>query len=450
MSTVVRDPVRNACTTCAPLGACLALRGVRGCMPLLHGAQGCATYIRRYLIGHFREPADIPASNFDETAAIFGGGPILTRAVANVVRQFHPELLGVATTCLSETIGDDVPALLKGACAALGADAPPAMQVATPSYAGGHAEGYHRTVRALVDASVRPAERQEGLVALLPGLLSAADLRSLRSLAAECGVRAVLLPDYGDSADGGTWEAWKALPDGPTGLVELARLGGASAAIALGGVLPPDEDGCGRIAGIAGCAAHRLGLPIGVRATDALVDALVAIAGASERPRGQAAARSRLLDAYVDAHKHLANRRVAIYGEVDLVTALAGFCYEVGLVPVVCASGGRNRDLGDRLLALRPAQVEAPRVLPDSDFAGIEAACREHRPDLIMGSSKGYPLGRALGLPLIRLGFPVHDRLDGGRIRLVGYDGALALLDRLTDACIGREQSSSDVGYMNY
>lgn len=450
MSTVVRDPVRNACTTCAPLGACLALRGVRGCMPLLHGAQGCATYIRRYLIGHFREPCDIPASNFDESAAIFGGGPILTKAVANVVRQFHPELLGVATTCLSETIGDDVPALLKGACAALGAEAPPAMQVATPSYAGGHAEGFHRTMRALVDACVRPAPRQAGMVALLPGLLSAADLRALRALANDCGVRPVLLPDYGDSADGGTWEAWQALPEGPTGLGELARLGGAGAAIALGGVLPAAEDACGRLATIAGCPARRLGLPIGVRATDALIDVLVACTCGSERPRVQVAARSRLLDAYVDAHKHLAGRRVAIYGEVDLVTALAGFCYEVGLIPVVCASGGRNRDLSDRLEAVRPGGVEAPRVLPDSDFAAIEAACREHRPDLLMGSSKGYPLARALDLPLIRLGFPVHDRLDGGRIRLVGYDGTLALLDRLTDACIDREQSSSDVGYMNY
>ncbi len=367
-----------------------------------------------------------------------------------MVRQFKPELLGIATTCLSETIGDDVPALLTGACAALGAEAPPAMQVATPSYAGGHGEGFHRTVRALVDACVQPAVRQEGLVALLPGILSAADLRALRTLATTCGVRAVLLPDYGDSADGGTWQEWKALPEGPTGLTELAALGGAVAAIALGGVLPDDEDGCGRLAAVAGCPAHRLDLPIGVRAVDTLIERLVGIAGRIGIPPELAAARSRLLDAYVDGHKHLAGRRVAIYGEVDLVTALAGFCHEVGLVPVVCASGGRNRDLAARLDARRPAEAEVPRVLPDSDFAAIEAACREHRPDLLLGSSKGYPLARALNLPLLRVGFPVHDRLDGGRIRLAGYDGTLALLDRITDALIGREQSSSDVGYMNY
>ena len=63
----------NACKLCAPLGACLAFRGVEGAMPLLHGSQGCATYIRRYMISHFREPLDIASSNFSETAAVFGG-----------------------------------------------------------------------------------------------------------------------------------------------------------------------------------------------------------------------------------------------------------------------------------------------------------------------------------------------------------------------------------------
>ena len=64
---------RNACKLCTPLGACLVFRGVEGCIPFLHGSQGCSTYIRRYLISHFREPIDIASSNFHEESAIFGG-----------------------------------------------------------------------------------------------------------------------------------------------------------------------------------------------------------------------------------------------------------------------------------------------------------------------------------------------------------------------------------------
>ena len=49
----------NACKLCAPLGAALAFKGMEGAVPFLHGSQGCATYMRRYIISHFNEPIDI-------------------------------------------------------------------------------------------------------------------------------------------------------------------------------------------------------------------------------------------------------------------------------------------------------------------------------------------------------------------------------------------------------
>ena len=103
---------RNACKLCTPLGACLVFRGVEGCIPFLHGSQGCSTYIRRYLISHFREPMDIASSNFHEESAIFGGSSNFQQGVLNVMRQYQPQLIGAATTCLAETIGEDMPRLL--------------------------------------------------------------------------------------------------------------------------------------------------------------------------------------------------------------------------------------------------------------------------------------------------------------------------------------------------
>ena len=55
---------RNPCKLCSPLGASLVFKGIRGAVPILHGSQGCATYIRGYFISHFREPVDIASSNF--------------------------------------------------------------------------------------------------------------------------------------------------------------------------------------------------------------------------------------------------------------------------------------------------------------------------------------------------------------------------------------------------
>ena len=76
---------RNACKLCAPLGASFAYLGIEGTVPLLHGSQGCSTYIRRYGISHFREPIDIASSNFTESAAIFGGELNLGMARNNFV-----------------------------------------------------------------------------------------------------------------------------------------------------------------------------------------------------------------------------------------------------------------------------------------------------------------------------------------------------------------------------
>jgi len=71
----VRSPSqpRAMPASCARPGRLSALRGVAGAVPFLHGSQGCATYIRRYLISHFREPVDIAVSGFSEATTVFGG-----------------------------------------------------------------------------------------------------------------------------------------------------------------------------------------------------------------------------------------------------------------------------------------------------------------------------------------------------------------------------------------
>lgn len=135
------------------MGASLAFRGVAGAIPQLHGGQGCATYIRRYLISHFREPMDVASSSFGEQAAVFGGRANLEAALDNLVRQYRPALIGVATTCLAETIGEDVPGLLR---ARTRPDAPSTVAVSTPSYQGSHVQGFHATVAALVGTFAEP------------------------------------------------------------------------------------------------------------------------------------------------------------------------------------------------------------------------------------------------------------------------------------------------------
>jgi nitrogenase molybdenum-iron protein NifN len=91
--------------------------------------------------------------------------------------------------------------------------------------------------------------------------------------------------------------------------------------------------------------------------------------------------------------------------------------------------------------------AEPPVVREGADFYEIAQEAEALAPDLLIGHSKGYHLARRLGIPLVRVGFPIHDRFGGQRILHLGYRGAQSLLDRLVNAIIERKQEKSPVGY---
>ena len=476
----------NACKLCNPLGACLAFRGVKGAIPFLHGSQGCATYIRRYLISHFREPMDIAASNFSESSAVFGGASNLKAGLANVLVQYQPELIGLATTCLSETIGEDVPGHLRDFGATdPGRSAPPIVSVSTASFRGTHVDGFHNAVRALVESLVggatlasrasliggatspSPYARQRarsggaaapsgdgdvapptsGPVALFPGMVSPADLRELKRLAAAFSLPLTLLPDYSETLDGPSWADYEKLPSGGTPVEAIRALGGARATMEFGRVLAGAEKTAATfLAETHGVPACRIGVPIGLRETDRFIELLARYSG-QPLPAELVAERGRLVDSWVDGHKYVFEKRAIVYGEEDLVVGLAALLAEIGIVPVLCASGGRSRGLAAALRAAAPELDERTVIREGVDFAAIATEAETLKPDLLVGSSKGYSLARKLGVPLIRCGFPVHDRIGGQRILHIGYAGAQSLYDRIVNALLDRKQEDSTIGY---
>ncbi len=225
---------RNACKLCAPLGASIAFRGIENCIPLIHGSQGCSTYIRRYVISHFKEPIDIASSNFSESSAIFGGGDNLKTALDNLIRQYDPEAIGIATTCLSETIGDDVRLYIdQYRKSKQGGKVPALIHASTPSYQGTHMEGYHEAITATVKA-VAQGGPCDGSVNLIPGFLSAEDLRHLKEILTAFGITFTMLPDYSETLDGEAWAEYRKLSSGGTPVGIDQGYGKGQATIQLG------------------------------------------------------------------------------------------------------------------------------------------------------------------------------------------------------------------------
>ena len=440
---------QNACNLCAPLGAALVFKGIANAVPLLHGSQGCSTYIRRYMISHFKEPLDIACSNFAEDTAIFGGGANLKLAIDNIRHQYSPDLIGVATTCLSETIGDDVPMFIKAYREGCRTEAlPELVHVSSPSYQGTHMQGFHGAVRALVMALAEAVPGEHPSVNLFPGMVSPADLRQLKGILQAFGLHGALVPDYSDTLNGPLWSEYQRIPPGGTSVSALRRTGGADASIECGAVLAGEKETAGTwLQAHFGVPLHRMGLPIGIRQSDRFFEILSTIGG-RPIPATYAAQRGRLLDALVDGHKHLNGVRAALFGEEDLVSGLAAFCGEVGIIPILCATGGGNGRFARTVKRVVPECCHSEmQILEDVDFVTIEKVLENMSVDLLIGHSKGYSMSRRLKRPLIRVGFPVHDRVDGSRLLHLGYRGAQQLFDRIANTLIEEKQDRSDVGY---
>lgn len=441
----------NACKLCKPLGACLAFRGIEAAVPYLHGSQGCATYMRRYIISHFREPMDIASSSLGEKHAVYGGGPNLKLGIKNVMAKYRAGLIGIATTCLTETIGDDVPGIVSEVKRDLAVlpesnSNPLLVTVSTPSYSGTHMEGFHAAVEAVVRQLACECPRHEA-IGVLPGFVSPADTRHLREILTDFGLAATILPDISLSLDGPALEEYENVPRGGTPIEQIRSLGGAAAVIELGRTLFESSTAGRLLEDKFSMPLYALGLPIGLRETDRLFSVLEAISG-RRTPERHLLERGRLIDSYVDGHKYAFGNRAVVYGEEDLVVGLTSFLAEIGIQPILCATGassGRFERSIEEVLEDLP--VAAPVVRDGVDFHEIAEEAESLGPDLLVGNSKGYHLARRWDIPLIRVGFPIHDRFGGHRTLHLGYWGAQSLLDRIINATIRRKQDQSPVGY---
>ena len=465
MSEKVKAPMaafastRNACKLCAPLGASVVFKGIKGGVPMIHGSQGCATYIRRYMISHYREPVDIASSNFSEETTIFGGNKNFNEGINNIIKAYNPAVIGIASACLSETIGEDIKGLIHEYRTVNSRNPTPIfVHASTPSYQGSHIDGFHEAVVATVMAFAEVAtEAPKGEhINIFPGFVSPEDLRHLKDILKDFGMDYVLFPDYSDSLDNPHWKDYQLIPEGGTSGEDLMRTTHAKASLEFGYVLNQGNLS-GRVKSnktvlTAGewlennhnVPYRTMGMPIGINETDKFFKALEELSG-METPERYTRERGRLIDAYVDGHKYLFGKRAIVYGEEDLVIGLVSFLEEIGIETILVASGGESGMLMneiDRISGGKPI-----KVVSGGDFETINEIADELKPDILIGNSKGYYISRRLKIPLVRVGFPIHDRIGGQRVKHIGYSGTLHLFDLVCNALIEYKQEQSPVGY---
>ena len=148
-----------------PIGATLAFMGLRGCMPLLHGSQGCTSFGLVLFVRHFKEAIPLQTTAMSEVATVLGGYENVEQAVLNIIKRTKPEIIGIATTGVTETKGDDVEGFIR-----LIRQRHPELQdfpmvtVSTPDFKDAFQDGWARLSRAWSRSSSSPGGGAAGPV----------------------------------------------------------------------------------------------------------------------------------------------------------------------------------------------------------------------------------------------------------------------------------------------
>ncbi|QHN08230.1 nitrogenase component 1 [Methanothermobacter sp. THM-2] len=436
-----RELVVNPLVTCQPFGAMFATLGIRRGLPLVHGSQGCSTFVRYGLNRHFREPAEIAVTSLHEDAAVFGGRSNIINGVKNLVKRFRPDLVGIVTTCSSEIIGDDVDGFMRVAETELREELGDRFQtklvhISTPSFVENHFRGYGNAIKSFIEALAREDGDCNHKLNIIPGIVNPGDIREIGHILELMDITPIILTDTSDPFDSplrpSKTEQMPFYPPGGTAVSEIEDSSNSMGTLSM--TMYGDEalntlEKRFRVPG-------EYSMPIGVRNTDDFVRRAARI---SERDVNDELLDERgiLIDSMADlSSRYLFGRTAAVYGDPDMVAGISRFLCELGITPLHTCTGADNELFIDRMKTVAAEADERINVMIKSDLRALEERLSEEPVDLMIGNSDGRLIAQDLGIPLVRVGYPVYDRVGYQRVPITGYRGAVNLLNRITNTVL--------------
>jgi nitrogenase molybdenum-iron protein beta chain len=420
-----------------------AALGIHRCLPHSHGSQGCCAYHRSALTRHYKEPVMAATSSFTEGSSVFGGQANLLQAIQNIFAVYDPQVIAVHTTCLSETIGDDIPQIVRKA---KDEGKVPAgkyvIHTNTPSYVGSHVTGFSNMVRSMVDYFAQSAEQKTAVINVIPGWVEPADMREIKRLVGMLGVETILFPDTSDVLDAPQTGKHAFYPQGGVTVEALRNTGASQATVALG---PSASEAAARLLETKCHVAPRvLELPIGLRATDRFINALRKVAHVKVPPE-ITAERGRLMDMITDMHQYFYGKRVALWGDPDQLVSLTEFLTDLDMRPVYIVTGTPGKRFEERIRPLLAERVPEAKVRfgATADMFLMHQWIKQEPVDLLVGNTYGKYIARDEGIPFVRHGFPILDRVGHSYFPTVGYAGGMRLLEMILGALLDHKDRTS-------
>ncbi|HEY9711785.1 MAG TPA: nitrogenase iron-molybdenum cofactor biosynthesis protein NifN [Oculatellaceae cyanobacterium] len=430
MATVVvpqKSVAVNPLKQSQPLGAALAFLGLKGMMPLFHGSQGCTAFAKVILVRHFREAIPMSTTAMTEVTTILGGEDNIEQAILTLVEKAKPEIIGLCTTALTETRGDDMEGILKNIRKRHPElDDLPIVFVSTPDFKGALQDGFAGAVESIVREIPQAGEtRLDQITILASSAFTPGDVQEIKEIVTAFGLTPVFVPDLSASLDGHLDDSFSSTTGGGTTVQELRAIGRSAFTLALGE----------SVRGAAEILQERFGTPYkmfqqltGLDAVDNFLLELAALSG-TDVPEKYRRQRRQLQDAMLDTHFFFGRKRVSLALEPDLLWSTVWFLQSMG-AEVQAAVTTTKSPLLEQL------PVEKVVIGDLEDFEELAIAS-----DLIITNSHGVRISKKLGIPLYRQGIPIFDRLGNGQFTKVGYRGTTQLLFDIGNILLEDEES---------
>ncbi len=212
----------------------------------------------------------------------------------------------------------------------------------TPSYVGSHINGFFNMMIGFMNYLTKKTGTPTGKTAVFPGWVNPGDIRELKRIAAMMNVPAVFFPDQSGVLHAPMTGRYEFYPEGGTTLDEIRTLGDSDGLIALGeiiGVEPAES-----LNKKCKVPYTLLPLPVGVAYTDQYVLALRKQSH-TELPAALEEERGRLVYLMLDSSQYTSGKKVAIFGDPDIVIGLTSLALEWAWFPSTSLPGRPKRSL---------------------------------------------------------------------------------------------------------
>jgi nitrogenase molybdenum-iron protein beta chain len=278
--------------------------------------------------------------------------------------------------------------------------------------------------------------KPNGKLNIIPGFVEPGDIREIKRILSIMRIPNIVFPDTTDVFDAPLTGEPPMYPKGGTpigdiedsanslGTIALCKMaGGAAAKILEGRYKVPAKIG------------HT---PIGIRNTDRFVMNAAKLANVAIPPELEDE-RGRLVDMMTDAHPHYHAKKVAIYGDPDIIAGLTSLVLEMGMEPGLVLTGTQSSEFEKEIEELVGSEYPEADVISGGDLFTLHQIIKRKPVDLLIGNTYGKFIAKAEDLPLVRVGFPIMDRANLHYFPIMGYAGAARLVERIGNTLLDRK-----------